>query len=272
VIKDETKQVSGAFNYRGIRYRLASAASGRGMVTASTGNHAAGLAMAARGKMRDLDAFVPATTPAAKLRRIDRHGARLHLIEGGYDDCERLARAYAARHGLDYIHAFDDPQVIAGHQSLFSEIGRVAALPDMAFVPVGGGGLVSAAITAWGRLGTRVIGVEHCCAPAMAQSLRAGRPVSAQVLTGAAEGLLIKRVGDYPFAVCSDYGLAVETVDDSEIEAAVRFLYVEAGIRAEFAGAAALAAALRYHAPGKRALCVISGGNIDDQRWERCLT
>jgi threonine dehydratase len=228
--------------------------------------------MAAQGRGSDVHAFVPATTSAVKLRRIEQCGARLHLIEGNYGDCERLAGAYGERHRLDYIHSFDDPQIIMGNQSLFREIADVAPLPDMTFVPVGGGGLVSAAITAWGRLGSRVIGVEHCSAPAMAESLKAGRPVSVQGPASPAEGPLVRRVGNHPFAICSGYGLTVETVDDSEIEAAIRLLYARAGIRAEYAGAAALAGALRYHAPEKHALCIISGGNIDDQRWERCIS
>ena len=271
IIKDETKQVSGAFKYRGIRHRLMSVPRGSGLVTASTGNHAAGLAIAAQDKGCNLHVFVPATTPEAKLRRIEQRSARLHLIEGGYDDCARLAKGYGTRHSLDYIHSFDDPKIIEGHQALFSEITRVAPLPDMVFAPIGGGGLVSAAIKAWGRLGTRVLGVEPCAGPAMAESLTAKRPVRLQVPAGPAEGLLVQRVGDHPFAICSDYGLTVETVDDPEIEAAIRLLYIEAGIRAEYAGAAAVAAALRHYEPEKRALCIISGGNIDDQRWGRCV-
>lgn len=270
-VKDETKQVSGAFKYRGIRHKLMSIPRGSGLVTASTGNHAAGLAIAAQDKGCNLHVFVPATTPEAKLRRIEERSARLHLIEGSYDDCARLARVYGTRHGLNYIHSFDDPKIIEGHQALFSEITRVAPLPDMVFAPIGGGGLVSAAIKAWGRSGARVIGVEHSCAPAMAESLRAKRPVDLQVPVGPAEGLLVQRVGDHPFAICSDYGLTVETVDDQEIETAIQLLYIEAGIRAEYAGAAAMAAALRYRQPEKRALCIISGGNIDDHRWRKCV-
>src|ERR1700689_4731045 len=141
----------------------------------------------------------------------------------------------------------------------------------MLFVPVGGGGLVSAAIMAWGRLGTRIIGVEHSSAPAMAESLRSGRPVTIPAHTGPAEGLLVRRVGDHPFAICSAYGLRIETVADTEIERALRLLHVEVGIQAEYAGAAAVAAALRHDAPEKRALCIVSGGNIDDSRWQQCL-
>ncbi len=271
MVKDETKQVSGAFKYRGIRHRLASVPPGSGLVTASTGNHAAGLALAAREHGCPLDVFVPATTPAAKREKISRYGARLHLIEGGYDDCAARAAAFGARHELEYVHSFDDPQIIEGHRGLFDEITRVMPPPDTVFVPVGGGGLVSAAITAWGRLDTRIIGVEHKSAPAMAESLRLGRPTILPVPTGPAEGLLVRRVGDIPFAVCADYGLTVETIDDSEIEGAIRLLYLRARIRAEYAGAAAVAAALRHYAPTKRVLCVVSGGNIDHSRWQRCL-
>jgi threonine dehydratase len=271
LVKDETQQVSGAFKYRGIRNRMASVLPGSSLVTASTGNHGGGLALAARDLGCTLHVFAPSSTPMAKQERIGRHGAQLHLVHGSYDDCAADAMSLGARHGLEYVHSFDDPQIIQGHQTLFSEIDMVMPVPEVVFVPIGGGGLVSAAIAAWGEQRTRIVGVEHASAPAMAESLRAGRPVILPPLSGPAEGLLVRQVGNHPFAACAAYGLTVETVGDGEIENAIRLLHRVAGIRAEYAGAAAIAAALRHVAPEERALCIVSGGNIDSSRWQRCL-
>jgi threonine dehydratase len=271
LVKDETKQVSGAFKYRGIRHKIAAIAPGAPLVTASTGNHGAGLAIAARDHGCALHVFVPETTPRVKCLRMSRHGAMLHLVRGGYDDCADLAHRHADRHGMSYIHSFDDPEIVAGHQELFREVERVTEPPDVLFVPVGGGGLVSAAVEVWGRGPVRIIGVEHATAPAMLTSLAAGRRVTVAPGTGPAEGLMVRRVGAYPFEICAAHGLTVETVSDAEIQHALRALYRLAGIRAEYAGAAAVAAALRRGHPGQRALCVVSGGNIDNALWRGCV-
>ncbi len=267
LVKDETKQISGAFKYRGSFHKLRHAAIGRGLVTASTGNHAAGLARVAASMQWPLVVFLPDTTPDTKIANVRRWGATVSIREGGYDACEADARAYAHAVGASFVHSFDDEEIIAGHRTLFREVDAVVGLPDTAFVPIGGGGLVSAAIAEWGRRPVRLVGVEHADAPAMRRSLAAGRRVTLERASGLAEGLLVRTVGRLTFAVCNDYGLHVETVTDDELRQAMRILYYEAGIRAEAAGAAALAAALREPDRRRGVLCVVSGGNVSAGAW-----
>ncbi|WP_158674715.1 threonine ammonia-lyase [Streptomyces hoynatensis] len=270
-VKDETRQISGAFKYRGNAHRVAGLPAGAEVVTASTGNHAAGLACAAAERGLPVRVFVPRTAPLAKRRRIAGAGAEVSLVQGSYDDCEAVARAYAAERAAVFVHSFDDPGIIEGHRSLYREVGEETGPPDVAFVPVGGGGLVTAGIAEWGEGPTRLVGVEYRAAPAMKLSLEAGRRVRLDEARGMPEGLLVRRIGARPFEACLAYGLEVRTVDDRALHRAMRTLWSEAGIRAEGAGAAAFAAALQAPDPRRVALCVVSGGNVDDRVWNDCL-
>lgn len=271
LIKDETQQISGAFKYRGNAHKVEQLPAGSALVTASTGNHASGLARAASARGLPLRVFVPRTTPMAKQRKITGAGADVELVDGGYDDCEVLARRYAVARSAVFVHSFDDPDIIEGHRSLYREVREEAGLPDTAFVPVGGGGLVAAGIAEWGDEATEIVGVEYRAAPAMQLSLKAGRRVQLDSARGLPEGLLVRRIGARSFQACQDYGLVVRTVGDEELHRAMRILWAEAGIRAEGAGAAAFAAALQAPDPRKVALCVVSGGNIDDEVWKNCI-
>lgn len=268
VLKDETQQISGAFKYRGTSHRVAGLAPGTQIVAASTGNHASGLAMAAADRGLHLTVYVPQSIPRAKLNRINGAGAQAVLIDGGYDDCEVAARQAATSTGAVFVHSFDDTHIIDGHRSLFRECLDQSGLPDVVFVPVGGGGLVTAAIREWGHK-VRVIGVEYDRAPAMQLSLQKRRRVTLDSAEGMPEGLLVRRIGQIAFETCLQYDLEVVTVTDIEIQAAMRALWNEASIRAEGAGACALAAALSRPDPQKRALCIVSGGNIDPAIWGR---
>ena len=267
-LKDETQQVSGAFKYRGTSYRIAGFEPGTQIVAASTGNHASGLAFAAADRGLSLTVYVPQTIPQAKLDKIKGAGGRPVLIDGGYDDCEVAARRAAVTTGAIFIHSFDDALVIEGHRSLFRESADQFGLPDVVFVPVGGGGLVTAALREWGGK-VRVIGVEYERAPALQRSLQTGRRVTLDSADGMPEGLLVRRIGQIAFETCLQHDLEVVTIGDRELQAAMRVLWYEAGIRAEGAGASALAAALSRSDPDLRALCVVSGGNIDSATWER---
>ncbi|MEU9372571.1 pyridoxal-phosphate dependent enzyme [Streptomyces sp. NPDC048255] len=271
LLKDETRQRSGAFKYRGVWRRTGLLPAGTLLITASTGNHASALAEAARARGQHARIYVPATTPGAKLQRIAAQGAETVLVDGGYDECEALARAEADSGCGVFVHSFDDSETIAGHQSLFREAAAQGGLPDIVFVPLGGGGLITAAIRQWGEAGVRIVGVEHRNAPAMRESLAAGRRILLDSATGLPEGLLVRRIGRIPFDACRHRGQQVTAVDDDELHRAMALLWTRARIRAEGAGAAAFAAALRASGPGLRALAVVSGGNIDEPVWRRCL-
>ncbi|GLY15122.1 hypothetical protein Kisp01_21370 [Kineosporia sp. NBRC 101677] len=266
-VKDETQQKSGAFKYRGTFHRTAGLAPGTRIVAASTGNHASGLALASAERGLHLTVYVPQTIPQAKLARIAGAGAHPVLVEGGFDDCELAARRAAEQTGALFVHSFDDDQVIEGHRSLFRECAEQNGVPDVVFVPVGGGGLVTAALREWGGR-VRVIGVEYEQAPALALSLRAGRRITLDSAAGMPEGLLVRRIGQIAFDAAQQYGLEVVTVSDADLRASMHRLWNQARIRAEGAGAAALAAALHRGDRSLKALCVVSGGNIDASVWQ----
>ncbi len=268
ILKDETQQPSGSFKYRGTSHRVTGLAAGTRIVAASTGNHASGLAVAAADRGLHLRVYVPQSTPDAKRNRINDAGAQTILVDGGYDDCEDAARHNANATGATFIHSFDDTQVIDGHRSLFRECERQCGIPDIVFVPVGGGGLVTAALREWGSK-LRVIGVEYERAPAMQLSLRRGQRITLDSAQGMPEGLLVRRIGQIAFDACRHHDLEVITVSDIEIQAAMRVLWHQSGIKVEGAGASALAAALGRPDPDRHALCIISGGNIDPATWER---
>lgn len=270
LVKDETRQVSGAFKFRGVAHKLSRIDVGAPLVTASTGNHAAALSVAAELAGHELHVFAPQGIPEVKRRRITNHGALVFTVPGGYDDAERAAVVHAQVERLTYVHSFDDSEVIAGHTGLFAEASRQGVRPDVVFVPIGGGGLVSAAIRAWSG-DCRIVGVEHANAPAMRCSLNTGARCLLPTAQGPAEGLLVRRVGQLPFQIAARFGLPVAVVTDDEIAAALRLLWHEAGIRAEYAGAAALAVALREPRRGLDAFCVVSGGNIDDAVWHHAV-
>lgn len=269
-LKDETRQHSGAFKYRGAWHRTSLLPPETKLVTASTGNHAAGLATAARARGHRLLVFVPRNTPAAKLRRIAAQGADVRPVAGDYDDCEALARARAAAGHGTFVHSFDDDDVITGHRGLFSEAAGQGGLPDVVYVPVGGGGLITAALREWAGRGVEVVGVEYEAAPAMRRSLAHGHRVRLTRATGLPEGLLVRQIGRLSFTACRASGVGIVTVGDRDLHRAMALLWRRNSIRAEAAGAAALAAALAAGDPRRTAMAVVSGGNVDDSTWRGC--
>jgi threonine dehydratase len=271
-VKDETAQRSGAFKYRGASALIQQTDDRRPLVAASTGNHAGGLALAAADAGMKLVVFIPKTTPETKLMRIREAGAEAVPTDGGYDQCEDRARSYALDEGYRFIHSFDDNAIIDGHRSLFAELRHQVGRFDRLYVPIGGGGLVTAAIRELGNE-VRVTGVEHVAATAMHTSLAVGERVSLEEPSGP-EGLCVRRVGAIAFMEAYAYGLEVKIISDAPLNNAMRLLWTVAGIRAERAGAAATAAALTETdglSVGSSAVCVVSGGNIDDAVWEKSV-
>lgn len=268
-LKNEGEQVTGAFKYRGVRtYMLQDTGLGP-VVTASTGNHGAAVATMARTLRRTAVIFVPDDTPTAKTDRIAAQGAQIERLAGDYSECARVAAQWAQAHQASYVPSFDHPVIIAGHASLFAEsVTQIGDIPATVFVPVGGGGLLTAAVWSFDPATTRIIGVELDGADAMGRSLAAGRRVTIEVPRGVAEGLCVRQVGALPFRVASCAHLDTQTVTVTELEDAVYDLWHTHGLRAELAGAASFAAARRQGLTGP-ALAVISGSNIDKHVFTR---
>jgi threonine dehydratase len=267
LLKDETQQISGSFKYRSAYARLRKARSNSSFVAASTGNHGLALATAARVFGHNARIFISYNTPAEKLRLIRAQDALCILIAGDLKDCSKAAIDDASSTGSTYISSFDDPESIDGHRSMMEEIETEAGDFDNVFVPVAGGGMLAAALLHWPDRTRCVFGVEQVSVLAMYKSLQSARRVVVATDDSIAEGINVPQVGKIAFALCSKYRPCLLAVSEQEIREAMRLLWRWNGIRAEGAGAAAFAGALKHTGTFKNDVCVVSGGNISDERF-----
>ncbi|MFW6050001.1 MAG: threonine ammonia-lyase [Myxococcota bacterium] len=277
-LKLENLQMSGSFKERGACNRLRlldEAERRRGVVAASAGNHAQGVAHHARSLGIDALIVMPRSTPLGKVVSTRRFGARVLLHGGGYEEAFEEAVRLGAAEGRTLVHPFDDAAVMAGQGTLGLEL--LEQVPDLeaVVVPVGGGGLlagVALAVKAR-RPQVKVYGVEPEVVPSMAAALRAGRPVELPPARTMAEGIAVRRVGERPFEVARAHVDAMVTVSDEEIAEAILVLLEHEKTVAEAAGAASLAALLAGRLPieGRRVAAVVSGGNIDVNLLSRVI-
>jgi len=268
VLKLELLQVSGSFKPRGAFNRMLSAATlpAAGVVAASGGNHGAAVACAARALGVQAEIFVPEIAGAAKRALIAGYGARLVVGGAAYDEARLASEARAAETGALLVHAYDQPEVLAGQGTVAAEFEEDA--PDLThlLVATGGGGLIGGIATWHAGRGAQVIGVEPEGCPALFEALRAGRPVPAPVGGVAADSLGARQVGALAFAVARSHVSAAVLVPDAAIRAAQRMLWRAARVVAEPGGAAALAALLcgAWTVPaGARVGVVVCGGNCE---------
>ena len=264
-------QRTGSFKERGAcnaLMMLDDAAKSRGVVAASAGNHALGLAY--HGKLLGIPVTVvmPRFAPLVKVATCRRLGARVILEGETFDDARRGAAAIADRDGLDRIHGFDDPRVIAGQGTMALEI--LEDVPDAAaiVVPTGGAGLLAGVAVAAKALrpDIRIVAVETAAAPSFSASLAAGRPTQVPIHPTLADGLAVGRVGELSFSLAAPLVDQVVTVDEAELSLAVlRLLELEKTV-VEGAAASALAALLGGRCPelaGRSTVLLLCGGNID---------
>ena len=279
IAKHDYLQATGSFKERGARNALASldpARRARGVVAASAGNHALGLAFHGRELGVPVTVVMPRNAPRVKATRCHALGARVVLHGDTYDDASLHARALADAGGLAYVHPFDDPAVIAGQGTLALE--ALLAEPDVdAFVvPVGGGGLLSGVATVVKALRpeVRVVGVEPVHAAGLAAARQAGRPVRTATLPSLADGLAVAQTGALTFAHAQAFADDVVTVSEDDLALALLAAHEAHGVTLEGAGAAALAACLSGRLPalaGKRVLVALTGCNIDPANHARAL-
>lgn len=265
-LKVEALQTTGAFKLRGALHKLLRmdpAVRKRGVLTASAGNHGQGLAHAAR--LLGVPAWVvlPQGVPLAKLTAIQRTGADVTLAGSSYDEAHAEALRLAAEHGATYIHAFDDPDVIAGQGTVALEMLDQMPTLDTIVVPVGGGGLLAGCGQVTGPRRVRLIGAQAEGAPAFARSFEARSVVEVPAHT-IADGIAVRRPSELTLRLALGSVEAVRTVPDEAIARAMVLLLERHKLLSEAAGAAALAVALESRAPlGERVGIVISGGNVD---------
>ncbi|HEY0187487.1 MAG TPA: threonine ammonia-lyase [Cellulomonas sp.] len=268
-LKCENLQRAGSFKVRGAYVRMArlsEAEKARGVVAASAGNHAQGVALAARLLGIDAVVYMPVDAALPKIAATREYGAEVRLHGRSVDDALLAARTEAERTGAVLIHPFDHLDIVAGQGTIALEI--LEQVPDVAtiLVPVGGGGLAAgiAAAAAELRPDVRVIGVQASRAAAYPASLVAGSPVTAPELHTMADGIAVGTPGLVPFDLLRRHGCEVRTVSEEDLSRALLLVAERAKLLVEPAGAAGVAAVMA--APGQftgPVVVVLSGGNID---------
>ena len=269
-LKTENLQVTGSFKVRGAYYKMSQLTDeekSRGVIACSAGNHAQGVALAARENGIKAVICLPDGAPISKVEATKSYGAEICLVEGVYDDAYKRALELRDEKGYTFIHPFNDEDVIAGQGTIALEV--IEQLPDLdaIVVPVGGGGLISGIAYTVKTLcpNVKVYGVQAAGAPSMANSVRNGKIEELPSVSTIADGIAVKTPGTLTYEMCQKYVDEIVTVTDDEISAAILTLMEQQKLVTEGAGAAAVAAVMfnKVDVKGKKTVCVLSGGNID---------
>ena len=278
-LKREDLQVVRSYKIRGAYNKIFSLSKREklaGVICASAGNHAQGVAYACRLLKIRGKVYMPQTTPKQKVRQVNMLGKEWVeiILEGDtYDDSYVAAMAECKKSGKAFIHPFDDPSVIAGQGTVGLEILReITGKIDYLFIPVGGGGLISGVGSYFKQISpqTKIIGVEPMGAPAMEQSLRQHKIVELEKIEKFVDGAAVKRVGDYCFDISKEVIDEMLLVPEGQICSYILKLYNEEAMVVEPAGTLSIAALEHYRQEikGKNVVCIVSGGNNDITRTE----
>ena len=277
--KTENLQVTGSFKLRGAYFkicRLSDEEKAAGIVACSAGNHAQGVALAARNMGIKATICMPDGAPISKVQATKSYGAEVALVKGAYDDAYQYACKLQEEEHATFIHPFDDPDVIAGQGTIGLEILDQLKDVDAIVVPVGGGGLISGVAFAAKSLkpDIKIYGVQAKEAASMADSLKYDEQVTLNTVNTFADGIAVKHPGDLTFELIKDYVDGVVTVTEDEIAVAILALIEKQKLIAEGAGAVSLAAVMADKIPveGKNVVCLVSGGNIDVNILSRVIT
>ncbi|WP_010134622.1 threonine ammonia-lyase IlvA [Ochrovirga pacifica] len=247
-----------------------------GVVCASAGNHAQGVAFACNALQVQGTIFMPVTTPKQKISQVKMFGGsytNIQLFGDTFDESSQAAEAYQQKNNAIYVHPFNDWDVIAGQGTVGLEILESASDPiDYLFLPVGGGGLASGIITVFKNLSptTKIIGLEPKGAPSLKTSIEKGKNTKIENIDKFVDGAAVQKMGDRTFPICKDYLHDVCLIDEGHICQTLLRLYNENAIVAEPAGALSVAALDLYtdEIKGKNVVCILSGGNNDITRME----
>ncbi len=276
LLKREDLQPVFSFKLRGAYNKMAqlpAKALARGVIAASAGNHAQGVALAARRLGCRATIVMPTTTPRIKVDAVARLGAKVVLAGDSYSDAYEESRRIERRGRMTFVHPYDDPDVIAGQGTIGMEILSQCSEPiHSIFVPIGGGGLISGIAAYVKRLQPKVtiIGVEPVDADAMARSLKLGKRVVLEHVGLFADGVAVKQVGEETFRLCRELVDDVILVDTDEICAAIKDVFEDTRVVLEPAGALAIAGAKAYiertKLSGETLVAVASGANTNFDR------
>ena len=239
----------------------------KGVIACSAGNHAQGVALAAKKNGIKSVICLPAGAPISKVEATKSYGAEVCLVEGVYDDAYQKAISLRDEQGYTFIHPFDDEDVIAGQGTIALELAEQLPDLDAVIVPIGGGGLISGIAFTIKTLfpHVKVYGVEAAGAASMKKSMDEGNIKALSTVSTIADGIAVKKPGGLTYQLCKQYVDEIVTVTEDEISAAILALMEKHKLVTEGAGAVSVAAAMfgKVDIKGKKAVCVLSGGNID---------
>ena len=267
-LKPENMQVTGAYKIRGAYYKISTLTpeeKARGLITASAGNHAQGVAYAAQAAGVKATVVMPTTTPLVKVNNTKDYGANVILHGAVFDDAAELASQLAEAEGYTYIHPFNDPILATGQGTIAYEIFSDLPEVDIILVPVGGGGL-AAGVASLAKLlnpNVKVIGVEPTGAASMKASLEAGHVVSLDRVETIADGVAVKTPGDKIFPYVQQNLDGILTIEDRELVDAFLDMMEKHKMIVENAGLLSIAALAHLDCTGKNVVSVLSGGNMD---------
>lgn len=279
LLKREDLQVVRSYKIRGAYNKMASLSQqqlDKGVVCASAGNHAQGFAFACQKLKTKGKVYMPSVTPKQKVQKVKLFGkawVETVLLGDTFDDAYQEAVSDAEASGKAFIHPFDDPHTIEGQGTVGLEILEDCKTAiDYVFCAVGGGGLISGLGSYFRQLSphTKIIGVEPKGAPAMYESLRAGKPVTLEEIDSFVDGAAVRRVGDLTFEIAQQVIDDMVLVPEGKVCSTILQLYNEEGIVLEPAGALSIAALDFYQSQikGKNVVCLLGGGNNDITRTE----
>ena len=267
-IKPENMQVTGAYKIRGAYYKISTLSDeekARGLVTASAGNHAQGVAYAAQAAGVPATIVMPTTTPLVKVNNTKDYGAKVVLHGETFDDAAELAAKLSEEEGLTYVHPFNDPAIATGQGTISYEIFQDLPDVDVILVPIGGGGLATGVSTLAKLLNPNVtvIGVEPSGAASMKASLDAGHVVTLDRVETIADGVAVKTPGDQIFPYLQKNIDDIITIPDDELVDAFLDMMEKHKMIVENAGLLPIAALSHLKCRGKNVVPVLSGGNMD---------
>ena len=267
-LKTENLQVTGSFKVRGAYYKISTLSEeerAKGLITASAGNHAQGVAYAAKCYGAKAVIVMPTTTPLIKVERTQSYGAEVVLYGDVYDEACAKAYELAAEHGYTFIHPFDDLTVATGQGTIAMEVIQELPLVDYILVPIGGGGLATGVSTLAKLLNPniKVIGVEPSGAACMKASFEKGEVTTVSPVSTIADGTAVQTPGSKIFPYVRQNLDEIITVDDDELIVAFLDMVENHKMIVENSGLLTVAAAKHLPAEGKRVACILSGGNMD---------
>ena len=266
--KPENMQLTGAYKLRGAYYKISTLSEeerSRGLITASAGNHAQGVAYAAKAYGCKAVIVMPTTTPLMKVNRTKGYGAEVVLWGDVYDEACAKAYELAEENGYTFIHPFDDPTVATGQGTIMMEIFKELPLVDYVLVPIGGGGLATGVSTLAKLLNPKihVIGVEPAGANCMQESLKAGKVVTLKGVNTIADGTAVKTPGSVIFPYIQQNIDEIITVKDEELVTSFLDMVENHKMVVENSGLLTVAALKHLDVKGKKVVSILSGGNMD---------